>query len=279
MLQITKELDSIYQVPVSLDSDSSAVPLHLKIYPFRYLHSSSYTTADVGDYFSSLLAEKEVNNQFGLSKPVLMDYIKATARFTITDYKNCLLDEWVQNKLIPNLNCQLSILIEWVDVRQRYADVSFNQLLDSHRSFLFNQMEVNDWDISDFRHKVTMAMIFLVDEMAPLSVLNQRILHLKRVLRQLDYGLNAGDLFLVKQNYQTPFIAISEDIQYWDAQLLMFPYLQWVTHWHDFLQRYYRSYSQPLIQRLKHDLSYPKQLYEMFKSGPMVFLDYLVSND
>ena len=115
--------------------------------------------------------------------------------------------------------------------------------------------------------------------MAPLSVLNQRILHLKRVLRQLDYGLNAGDLFLVKQNYQTPFIAISEDIQYWDAQLLMFPFLQWVTHWHDFLQRYYSSYSQPLIHRLAHDLTHPRQLYETFKSGPTDVLNYLVSND
>ena len=59
-------------------------------------------------------------------------------------------------------------------------------------------------------------------------------------------------------------------IDYWDGSLLMFPFLQWVTHWHHFLDTNYNVEEQGdihlLCARIKRSLSKPDELYHHFQT-------------
>ena len=81
-----EELTSIYQTPTSLDSDTSSVPLFLKIYPFRFLYDSQYTTSESSTFYDASLAISEIQNSFKQSQPILQDYITATRRFLLPGY-------------------------------------------------------------------------------------------------------------------------------------------------------------------------------------------------
>ena len=66
-------------------------------------------------------------------------------------------------------------------------------------------------------------------------------------------------------------------IDYWDLPLLMFPFLQFVSHWYDFLQHHFKHYSDVngLINRLHDDLNDPKELTSAFKQSDETFIKYL----
>ncbi|MEK9726523.1 MAG: hypothetical protein VW397_00295 [Candidatus Margulisiibacteriota bacterium] len=73
-----EELTPIYKAPTSLDSDASSVPLFLKIYPFRFLYQSLYTTPEANVFFDPTIANQEIDQQFIQSQPILKDYVSAT---------------------------------------------------------------------------------------------------------------------------------------------------------------------------------------------------------
>ena len=114
-------------------------------------------------------------------------------------------------------------------------------------------------------------------ENVPLYKLKQRVQYLDRLQAQLTVLVTSNAFFEIQSSYKTPFLYVSDDLEYWDAQLLLFPYLQWVTHWVDFLKRHYRVYaeSRDLIERLSSNLTHSQPLFESFKSSPTEFLNYI----
>ena len=68
-------------------------------------------------------------------------------------------------------------------------------------------------------------------------------------------------------------------MDYWDIYLLMFPFLQWVTHWQYFLRSNYCNQGElsvdRLADRLKKDLAQPENLYDKFVSSKESFIRYI----
>ena len=66
---------------------------------------------------------------------------------------------------------------------------------------------------------------------------------------------------------------------YWDLHLLMFPFLQSVSHWHYFLKTNFYKHdvkeAEALVQRLAKDLTNVTDLYQCFKASRSEFVKYL----
>ncbi|MEK9726783.1 MAG: hypothetical protein VW397_01610, partial [Candidatus Margulisiibacteriota bacterium] len=119
----------------------------------------------------------------------------------------------------------------------------------------------------EFNHRTHMGIMFLFPKDCSLYKLKWRVAYIDRLLRQLAVCIDDDDAtFNIQSSYQTPFLYISDDYEYWDAQLLLFPFLQWVSHWADFLARYFNAYptALPLVNRLKNDLKNSQSLYDHF---------------
>ena len=74
-----EEVDSIYQVPDSLDVDTQSMPLYHRIYPFRYLNKGQWNGQDVGEFFDYDTASKEVASSFSTSHARLEKYYELSS--------------------------------------------------------------------------------------------------------------------------------------------------------------------------------------------------------
>ena len=119
-------------------------------------------------------------------------------------------------------------------------------------------------------------MFFIFPIEVPDFIIKKRIKHIEMVLRQIDVYLRHVDQ-PIKCSYLTPYLHTSKMIDYWDLPLLIFPFLQWVSHWYDFLKNHYSNYTDVngLINRLHDDLNDPKQLLSVFKQSDDEFIKYL----
>ena len=268
-----EELSSIYCAPTSLDSESDSLPLFLKVFPYRYLNQSLYTTNDASAYFDLLHAKSECQNGFQQSRSILWDYFHSTKQFILPDYFDRPLDQWVQNQLMPNLTLQKDVLIKWLETIERSKNVDFKTFFEPFKG----QFDVDDSNLSSFSHQATMSMMFIAPITDSVLLLQKRVKHIDRIMNQLVYMNYKSDLFLIPSTYSTPFIHMSQDLEYWDASLLLFPFLQWVTHWNDFLKRYYGTYADVAVikDRLTNDCRYTEPLYTIFKTSAEAFIDYL----
>ena len=269
-----EELSSIYQSPTSLDFSSDSEPLFLKIFPYRSIYGHLYNTKSSADFFDDALAMKEVKSGFKLSHDILKDYYYSTKKFLLPDYCDLSICDWVDTRLKPNLYLQKEILTKWLLNSNKQSFAEFftpyvSQLGVSERSFSLNSHE-------QFSHRAKLSMFFIFPIDVPDFVVEKRIKHIEMVLRQIDVYLMNGDK-PVKSSYLTPYLHTSKMIDYWDLELLMFPFLQFVSHWYDFLLNHYSNYSdiQRLINRLHNDLINPKQLLSVFKQSDYDFIEYL----
>jgi hypothetical protein len=268
-----EELSSIYCAPTSLDSESDSLPLFLKVFPYRYLNQSLYTTNDASAYFDLSHANLEYQNGFRQSRSILGDYFHATKQFILSGYFDAPLDQWVQNYLIPNLTLQRDVLIKWLETIEQSKNVDFEMFFEPFKG----QFDLGASGMSSFSHEVTMSMMFIAPITDSILLLQKRIKHIDRIMNQLAYMNHKSDWFLIPSTYSTPFIHMSKDLEYWDASLLLFPFLQWVTHWNDFLKRYYSDHNDVAVikDRLTKDCRYAEPLYTIFKTSADEFIDYL----
>ena len=106
----------------------------------------------------------------------------------------------------------------------------------------------------------------------------KRIKHIQLLNRQIDSTLSKGFVYRVPSSYRFSFIKSELMVDFYDCYLLMFPFLQWVTHWVSFLELNYSQNLkvQTLIQRLKNDLNDTETIYSKFKENSADrFITYL----
>ena len=268
-----EEMTSIYQSPTSLDFSSDSEPLFLKIFPYRSLYSHLYNTKSAANYFDYSLAMNEVQSGFKSSHGILKDYYYSTKNYLLPNYFDLSITDWVNTRLKPSLQLQKEILTKWLLRSSNQSSADFFELYvgqgASDRVFTLNSHE-------KFNHRATLSMFFIFPIEVPDFVIKMRIKHIEMVLRQIDAYLNNGEQF-IKSSYVTPYLHASKMIDYWDLPLLMFPFLQWVSHWYDFLLNHYSNYNgvKALTDRLHHDLRDPHQLITVFKESDHEFIEYI----
>ena len=271
-----EECTSIYAVPASLDVNTRSEPLFLKIYPFRFQENLQYKTPDVGLFYNQQDMEKECDSLFKSSYATLLDYIGATKRFMLPGYDTLPLKQWVLNRLMPNLYAQILCLeqaMEWRGDNQLNVKALIHQFVGYDANNQNNQSGL-------FCFEVPMASLFLKN-LAGLSrgELNDRIKHIRFVLRQLEQCIAKDDWFYVSGSYNTSVLYMVDSYGFWDAPVLLFPFLPWVTQWFGFLQDYYgmlmgKHHCFNMIQQLHH----VNELYEVFKECPEQILQHLTQN-
>tara|TARA_Y100001935_G_scaffold254074_1_gene262007 strand:+ start:727 stop:2394 length:1668 start_codon:yes stop_codon:yes gene_type:complete len=271
-----EEMDSIYQSPASLDSETDSLPMYLKVYPFRYTHQADYSTADCHQFYAPKYAHQEIQCSFNLSHATLREYYHASASFLGSEYFNGSLVSWVTDYLKPLLKSQYDCLVDCKD--EVMANGSTKDLITSYmEAFDLNRQQ--EHGIGEFRMKSSLSVFFVLPIDLGLSEINRRIRHLESLFRHIDYLVRHDAFFNVRSNYQTPFLLISDVIDYWDIHLLMFPFLQWVSHWRYFLEANYGQLNAPLVnrlvERLCNDLINPKDLYVNFISSKDAFISYI----
>lgn len=271
-----EEMDSIYQSPASLDSETDSLPMYLKVYPFRYIHQADYSTADCHQFYAPKKADQEIQSSFNLSHATLREYYHAASTFLGSEYFNGSLVTWVTDYLKPLLKLQYDCLVGC-----KLAMMANRSTKDIIASYL-EALDVNHQQahcIGEFRMKSSLSVFFLLPAKANESEINRCICHLESLFRQIDYLVEHDLMFNVRSNYQTPFLLMSNVIDYWDIHLLMFPFLQWVSHWRYFLEANYGQLNAPLvnrlIERLCNDLTNPKDLYVNFISSKDAFISYI----
>ena len=143
----------------------------------------------------------------------------------------------------------------------------------------FNIDQDRDAKIGDFNLRTSLATFFLFPHDVGSFKLKQRIKHLDSLLRHIQYLADYPDYFSVPSTYQTPFLWLNKSEDYWDLYLLMFPYLQWVSHWGYFLSDNYvpqhHGLVQPLYERLAKDCQNPATLYDAFRASATDFIAYI----
>ncbi|MEC8677304.1 MAG: hypothetical protein VXX85_00450, partial [Candidatus Margulisiibacteriota bacterium] len=269
-----EELTSIYQSPTSLDFSSDSEPLFLKIFPYRTFYGHLYNTKSSAHFFDDALAMNEVKSGFKSSHGILKDYYHSTKNFLLPDYFDLSTCDWVDTRLKPSLKLQKEILTKWLLNSNKKSFNEFfkpyvSQLGVSERAFSLNSHE-------QFSYRAKLSMFFIFPIEVPDFIIKKRIKHIEMVLRQIDVYLRHVDQ-PIKCSYLTPYLHTSKMIDYWDLPLLMFPFLQWVSHWYDFLKNHYSNYTDVngLINRLHDDLNDPKQLLSVFKQSDDEFIKYL----
>tara|TARA_A100001015_G_scaffold312178_1_gene416826 strand:+ start:3526 stop:5202 length:1677 start_codon:yes stop_codon:yes gene_type:complete len=275
-----EELDSIYQIPASLDSETDAVPLYLKVYPFRYIDDAYYSSKPLKSFFKPDEKQLEIDHGFQRSQPVLLEYYHAVKRFLGADYFTHSIQDWVTDSLKQRLVAQKTALIDYIEKLELASDdsIDFNLFIRPYiESF---QLNATPTAVGDFNLKTSLNTIFLFPYDVDLSKLKGRIRHIDFLLRQLDYILSHGNYFSVSSSYQTPFLKMDNVEDYWDCSLLMFPFLQFVTHWQYFLKSNYVDAEGDAVFKLTHrlstDLTQVNELYQLFKQSPQDFVSYLV---
>lgn len=273
-----EEMDSIYQSPASLDSETDSLPMYLKVYPFRYINAADYLTADCHQFYASKNAHQEMQCSFNLSQPTLREYYHATATFLGSEYFKGALVTWVTDYLKPLLKTQYDCLMDCKTAMM--ANRSTKDIMASYLA-AFDLNRQQEHRIGEFRMSASLSVFFVLPIDLGLSEINRRICHLESLFRHMDYLVRHDDLFNVRSNYQTPFLLMPNVIDYWDIYLIMFPFLQWASHWRYFLEANYGQLQSPkincLVERLSHDLAHPKDLYAAFISSEDAFISYLTN--
>ena len=228
-----EEMDSIYQVPASLDSETDSRPLFLKVYPYRYIYQSKYTTPDCHKFYSPSLFQSEIQQAFTSSHATFSEYYELGKRFVGPEYFSMNLKAWVSTHLKPLLEQQHQHLLGYMAAAQSSKEVSF---LDYIKPYVndFNLKQLGIDDLGDFFMKLSLSVFFLLPFDVCFFTISRRVRHLESLLRHIDYLLHSDTFYSVRSSYQTPFLIMPDLIDYWDIYLLMFPFLQWVTHWQYF---------------------------------------------
>tara|TARA_A100001015_G_scaffold274948_1_gene331779 strand:+ start:2649 stop:4241 length:1593 start_codon:yes stop_codon:yes gene_type:complete len=276
-----EEMDSIYQTPASLDSETDAVPLYLKVYPFRYIDRGYYSMPALQTFYQNDQAILEIDQKFKNSHAILIEYYDAVMRFVGRQYTQLPLLDWINEYLVPQLDLQKTCLIDYVDRLTEHTTGTFDFDAFIHpyiQSFQLDQATVG---LGELKHQTSLATLFLFPHDVPIYQLNERISHIDYVLRQIQSLLHHGDLFLVSRTYQSPFLKMDDITDYWDVHMLLFPFLQFVSHWVYFVTTNYAGFDHQTVSQLLHrftkDLSDLEPLYKRFKQSSDAFIDYLVS--
>lgn len=269
-------MDSIYQAPASLDSETDSLPMYLKIYPFRYVYQAEYSTPNCHQFYVSNNAHQEIESAFKRSHLILREYYHAASTFLGSEYFNRSLMTWVTHYFTPILKAQYDCLLACKTAM--LANRSTKDIIDAYlKTYDLNRLQ--DYCVGEFRMKSSLLLFFVSPIDVGLSEINRRIFHLESLFRHIDYLLVKDDLFNVRSSYQSPFLLMSKVIDYWDIHLLMFPFLQWVSHWCYFLETNFGQVNNPLvgrlIEQLRNDLTNPKNLYTHFISSDDAFISYI----
>jgi hypothetical protein len=180
------------------------------------------------------------------------------------DYFELPLERWVREYLQPALTLQLSILNQYIESKKMDKTIKLDDIFSKKfgRQFL-------DVDSGDYISMVTVDCIFLSPHQFN-STIHHRIRQLNYIIRQLNVMLDRQTLFDISSSFNFAFLRSENIPDFYDAHLLMFPFLQWITHWVDFLEFYYCDYPavQKIIKKLKVDLKSPKELYYLFQQSP-----------
>ena len=272
-----EEIDSIYQVPPSLDSETDDIPMYLKIYPFRYIHRSYYDDNAVSMPYDTDELRKEISSGFARSHDTLSEYHDAAVRFLGTAYFDMPLLEWVKGPLTSMLTTQRQCLIDFKKERRENANVDFTTFIQPYLESL--GYSPKDIAIGDFNIRASLAVFFLFPHNVSAYKLSERIVHIESLLRHIDRVIFDDSFFVVEAQYATPFLYMDAVTDYWDLHLLMFPFLQSVSHWHYFLKTNFYKHdvkeAEALVQRLDKDLTNVTDLYQCFKASRSEFVKYL----